>query len=201
MRNGLNATGDGRGLSVVGRGHPAGSPFIVNKSLAQIIAIPPGNRLEGRQLWRGYRGITHDGDAVRFGPRFVNGIIQSTTTELFRLIQHLLCDANIPFYVASATLPPAVVHKINSILWFYYSDIKYIMFSNDHPKIHLMVCELSFPANPHFCKHCKNITKYWQGKRHEWNWILHWLQDHWIDVMLSSHNQIEGVTCWLIGAY
>ncbi|KAF5381314.1 hypothetical protein D9615_008286 [Tricholomella constricta] len=58
-----------------------------------------------------------------------------------------LIPETIPFYVASATLPPAVRRDIAEILHLRSNKTEYILRSNDRPEIRLMVRALSFPAS------------------------------------------------------
>ena len=58
-----------------------------------------------------------------------------------------LISENIPFYIASATLPPAVLHDVIDILRLRPGKTEQILCSNDRPDIHLMVRGLTFPAN------------------------------------------------------
>ncbi|KAG6851505.1 hypothetical protein C0991_001314 [Blastosporella zonata] len=52
----------------------------------------------------------------------------------------------IPFYIASATLPPPVLHDVKNILRFRADDTKELLRSNDRPDIHLLVRPLEHPA-------------------------------------------------------
>ena len=58
-----------------------------------------------------------------------------------------LISEDIPFYIASATLPPAVLLDIIDILRLRPGKTEKILRSNDRPDIHLMVRGLTFPAN------------------------------------------------------
>ena len=59
----------------------------------------------------------------------------------------LVISEDIPFYIASATLPPAVLLDIIDILRLRPGKTETILRSNDRPDIHLMVRGLTFPAN------------------------------------------------------
>ncbi|KAF8168693.1 P-loop containing nucleoside triphosphate hydrolase protein [Pholiota molesta] len=59
----------------------------------------------------------------------------------------LLISEKIPFYIASATLPPHILRDVIEILKLQSQDITYIMYSNDRPDIRLMSRPLTFPAN------------------------------------------------------
>lgn len=58
-----------------------------------------------------------------------------------------LISEDIPFYIASATLPPAVLLDVIDILRLRPGKTEQILRSNDRPDIHLMVRGLTFPAN------------------------------------------------------
>jgi superfamily II DNA helicase RecQ len=58
-----------------------------------------------------------------------------------------LISEDIPFYVASATLPPAVLLDVSDILRLRPGKTEKILRSNDRPEIRLMVRGLTFPAN------------------------------------------------------
>ena len=58
-----------------------------------------------------------------------------------------LISEKIPFYIASATLPPHILHDVIEVLKLQSQDIAYIMYSNDHPDIRLMSRPLALPAN------------------------------------------------------
>ena len=58
-----------------------------------------------------------------------------------------LISEDIPFYIASATLPSAVLLDIIDILHLRPGKTEKILRSNDRPDIHLMVRGLTFPAN------------------------------------------------------
>ena len=58
-----------------------------------------------------------------------------------------LISEEIPFYITSATLPPAVLLDIIDILRLRPGKTEQILRSNDRPDIHLMVRSLTFPAN------------------------------------------------------
>ncbi|KAM6493360.1 P-loop containing nucleoside triphosphate hydrolase protein [Amanita muscaria] len=58
-----------------------------------------------------------------------------------------LIDEDIPFYVASATLPEGTVSEVPDVLRLRPSNTKYFLRTNDRPDIHLMVRPLSFAAN------------------------------------------------------
>lgn len=58
-----------------------------------------------------------------------------------------LIPESIPFYVPSATLPPAVLLDIAEVLRLRKEKTEYIICSNDRPEIHLAVRGLAFPAN------------------------------------------------------
>jgi superfamily II DNA helicase RecQ len=53
----------------------------------------------------------------------------------------------IPFYVASATLPPAILLDVAEILRLRHDMTEHIIRSNDRPEISLMVRGLTFPAS------------------------------------------------------
>lgn len=61
-------------------------------------------------------------------------------------LRHLIPD-EFSCYVASATLPPAVLHDITAILRLRANRTTHILRSNDRPEIGLMVRVLTFPAN------------------------------------------------------
>jgi hypothetical protein len=61
-------------------------------------------------------------------------------------LQYLISE-DIPFYIASATLPHAVLLDIIDILHLQSGKTEKILRSNDRPDIHLMVQGLTFPAN------------------------------------------------------
>lgn len=61
-------------------------------------------------------------------------------------LQYLI-SKDIPFYNASATLPPAVLLDIINILHLQLGRTEKILCSNDRPEIHLMVWGLTFPAH------------------------------------------------------
>ncbi|KXN89754.1 ATP-dependent DNA helicase Q-like 3 [Leucoagaricus sp. SymC.cos] len=54
---------------------------------------------------------------------------------------------DIPFYLASATLPPDVLQNVNEVLNLREDNTKYPLYSNDRPDINLMVRPLAAPAN------------------------------------------------------
>ena len=58
-----------------------------------------------------------------------------------------LISEDIPFYIASATLPPAVLLDVIEILCLRPGKTEKILRSNDRPEIRLMVRGLTFPAN------------------------------------------------------
>ena len=58
-----------------------------------------------------------------------------------------LIPETIPFYVASATLPPAILLDVIEILRLRPDKTECIIRSNDRPEIHLMVRGLTFPVS------------------------------------------------------
>ena len=60
-----------------------------------------------------------------------------------------LIPNHIPFYVASATLPPALLADVIETLHLQPGMTEHITLSNGHPNLCLMVCSLVFPANSH----------------------------------------------------
>jgi superfamily II DNA helicase RecQ len=62
------------------------------------------------------------------------------------LLRYLIPEA-VPFYIPSATLPPAVISDIGEILHLRADSTERIMCSNDRPEIALVVRGLAFPAN------------------------------------------------------
>ncbi|KAF8168743.1 P-loop containing nucleoside triphosphate hydrolase protein [Pholiota molesta] len=58
-----------------------------------------------------------------------------------------LIPEDIPFFVASATLPPAILLEILKLLHLRTDNMAYIMRSNDRPEIRIMVQGMVFPAN------------------------------------------------------
>lgn len=61
-------------------------------------------------------------------------------------LRHIISET-IPFYVASATLPPSVLLDIIDILRLRTDKTEHIIRSNDRPEINLLVRALVFPAN------------------------------------------------------
>ncbi|KXN91906.1 ATP-dependent DNA helicase Q-like 4A [Leucoagaricus sp. SymC.cos] len=53
---------------------------------------------------------------------------------------------DIPIYLASATLPPDILHKVQEILNLHDDSTEYILYSNNRPDIDLMVHALAAPA-------------------------------------------------------
>lgn len=60
-------------------------------------------------------------------------------------LRYLIPD-KIPFYVASATLPPPVLQDVAEILKLRKNKTEHILYSNDRPDIRLMVRSLAFSA-------------------------------------------------------
>lgn len=62
------------------------------------------------------------------------------------LIRHLI-SVPVPFYVASATLPPVVLSELRKLLFIRSKDdTTQVLCSNDRPDIQLMVRPLVYPA-------------------------------------------------------
>ncbi|KAF4579691.1 hypothetical protein EYR40_000127 [Pleurotus pulmonarius] len=68
-------------------------------------------------------------------------------TQLGILRNTIRSAENIPFYVASATLPKSVLHEISQVLRLRESSTEYILQSNDRPEVSLLVQPLVYPAN------------------------------------------------------
>ncbi|KAJ3555014.1 hypothetical protein NP233_g12306 [Leucocoprinus birnbaumii] len=62
------------------------------------------------------------------------------------ILRYLISDP-IPFYVASATLPPAILTETRKLLHMSRDNTVEILCSNDRPDISLVVRELAHPAN------------------------------------------------------
>ncbi|KAH6879608.1 P-loop containing nucleoside triphosphate hydrolase protein [Coprinopsis sp. MPI-PUGE-AT-0042] len=61
------------------------------------------------------------------------------------MLRYMLAD--IPFYIASVTLPKAILNDVLDILNMKRSETKFIMHSNDRLDIHIMVKGMTFPIN------------------------------------------------------
>ncbi|KAF9496758.1 hypothetical protein BDN71DRAFT_1388725 [Pleurotus eryngii] len=75
------------------------------------------------------------------------GKFRKCYTQLGILCNTIWSAKNIPFYVASATLPKSVLHEISQVLQLWKSSTKYILQSNDWPEVSLLVQPLVYPAN------------------------------------------------------
>lgn len=60
---------------------------------------------------------------------------------------HYLLPPDIPFYVASATLPPHIFHDVVEILRLRPDKTETIFCSNDRPNIHLIVRGIVYPLS------------------------------------------------------
>ena len=83
---------------------------------------------------------------------FDEGHCVSQWNKFRKEYQHLgdlryLIPETIPFYVASATLPPAILLDVVEILRLRSDKTEHIIRSNDRSDVHLMVRELVFPAS------------------------------------------------------
>jgi superfamily II DNA helicase RecQ len=61
------------------------------------------------------------------------------------MLRHLI-SVDVPFYVASATLPPPVITETSRLLRLRKNETVKVLCSNDRPEIRLMVCPLVYLA-------------------------------------------------------
>ncbi|KAF4563156.1 hypothetical protein EYR40_007131 [Pleurotus pulmonarius] len=75
------------------------------------------------------------------------GKFRKDYTRLGGLRSTIRSAENIPFYVASATLPKSIIKEISTVLRLRKEHTEYILLSNDRPEVSLLVQPLVYPAN------------------------------------------------------